>query len=369
MNHTIEQKDYYGILGIDKGATKEEIKKAYRKLAMLHHPDKVGDKGDNLFKKINEAYTVLSDDEKKQIYDTYGSEGLYEFENSPFRNSQVQLRPLVVEVECNLFELYNGTQKTVQIKRTIISGNLRNPDKIQKAEEDEDFTVNIEPFTVYGERIIEKNKGNRHQTEDIHGDLFFIIVPEKFDDENKQSKNEKNNHVADYNGYTLEELNLHYELKISLSEALMGFKLKFKFLDSKEICMSTAKITKPGTIKVIPGLGFKKNIRTPFGSMNRIGHLYVHFAVEFPDKLNAKQVKYIAAALGVPRVDKSINNSSQNRELTIYKVEDLDDPPTEDNDNHRDQQTIFVGPGMSGMSGMSGMPDMGNGESPECKMM
>lgn len=65
-------KDYYKILGIDKSASKDDIKKAFRKLAHEYHPDKKG--GDEAkFKEINEAYTVLSDDTKRSQYDTYGS--------------------------------------------------------------------------------------------------------------------------------------------------------------------------------------------------------------------------------------------------------------------------------------------------------
>ncbi len=70
--------DYYEILGVERNATKVEIKKAYRKLAMKYHPDKnPGDKeAEEMFKKINEAYQILSDDEKRAIYDRYGKEGL-----------------------------------------------------------------------------------------------------------------------------------------------------------------------------------------------------------------------------------------------------------------------------------------------------
>lgn len=65
-------KDYYKILGIEKGASKDEIKRAFRKLAHQYHPDKTG--GDEeKFKEINEAYQVLNDDKKRQTYDQFGS--------------------------------------------------------------------------------------------------------------------------------------------------------------------------------------------------------------------------------------------------------------------------------------------------------
>jgi molecular chaperone DnaJ len=66
-------KDYYKILGVEKNANKEDIKKAFRKLAHEHHPDKGGNA--EKFKEVSEAYSVLSDDSKRAQYDTYGSAG------------------------------------------------------------------------------------------------------------------------------------------------------------------------------------------------------------------------------------------------------------------------------------------------------
>lgn len=66
-------KDYYKTLGVEKGASQDEIKKAFRKLAHQHHPDKGGD--EKKFKEASEAYQVLSDEKKRSEYDTYGSAG------------------------------------------------------------------------------------------------------------------------------------------------------------------------------------------------------------------------------------------------------------------------------------------------------
>jgi molecular chaperone DnaJ len=71
------KRDYYEILGVDRNASKEEIKKAYRKLALKFHPDKNPSKdAEEKFKEISEAYAVLYDDEKRAMYNSYGHSGI-----------------------------------------------------------------------------------------------------------------------------------------------------------------------------------------------------------------------------------------------------------------------------------------------------
>ena len=64
--------DYYNVLGVDRNASEEQLKKAYKKASMQHHPDRNGG-NEEKFKQINEAYSALKDPEKRQMYDQYGT--------------------------------------------------------------------------------------------------------------------------------------------------------------------------------------------------------------------------------------------------------------------------------------------------------
>ncbi|MDW7977855.1 MAG: DnaJ domain-containing protein [Candidatus Caldarchaeum sp.] len=140
-------KDYYEILGVPRNATKEEIKRAYRKLALQYHPDRnKSPEAEEKFKEISEAYAVLVDDEKRKLYDMYGQAGVsrtystedlfrstwFDFDELfrdlglggfdsiferffGFRRRPQQPSPTYVEAELSLKEVLTGARKEVPI--------------------------------------------------------------------------------------------------------------------------------------------------------------------------------------------------------------------------------------------------------------
>ena len=131
----IENKKLYEVLGLSQSATQDEIKRAFRKLAIQHHPDKGGDQ--ELFKEINAAYEILSNEEKRQIYDKHGLEGLKNggMGASGFGDifdlftggrghgrarEQPQMKPTVRPVEITLKDAFNGKTTEIVVERSIV---------------------------------------------------------------------------------------------------------------------------------------------------------------------------------------------------------------------------------------------------------
>ena len=118
-------KDYYNILQISKNATKDEIKSAYKKLALKYHPDKNQNNkefAEDKFKEISEAYQVLSDDKKKQNYDlgnniTVTNQNPFDIYNNIFENHKNLFtnNHNIFDININNFSNFNSTNTTTQI--------------------------------------------------------------------------------------------------------------------------------------------------------------------------------------------------------------------------------------------------------------
>jgi molecular chaperone DnaJ len=126
----MSKRDYYEVLGVSKNATAEEIKKAYRKLAKEHHPDKGGD--ETLFKEISEAYEVLTDSNKKVKYDRFGHDdnrgnhddmfgGFNDIFGQYFRQRPIERvgENMTLTVKLTLEEIFEGVKKKYNYSRNV----------------------------------------------------------------------------------------------------------------------------------------------------------------------------------------------------------------------------------------------------------
>ena len=114
-----QKRDYYEVLGVNKGVSDEELKKAYRKMAKQYHPDlHPGDKdAEAKFKECNEAYAVLSDAEKRRAYDQFGHAGVDGQGFSGFSGSAVDLGDIFGSLSLEFMEAAFGVDKTITINK------------------------------------------------------------------------------------------------------------------------------------------------------------------------------------------------------------------------------------------------------------
>jgi curved DNA-binding protein len=289
--------DYYKVLGVGKGASDDELKKAYRKLAMKYHPDK--NKGDQVaeakFKEVSEAYAVLSDKEKRRQYDEFGANGFqqrysqedifqgfdfsdilkefgfgggmfggkrgggrFSFGGTPFgaggRQPQPKGQDVVYEMPLTLREIATGTQKTLTL---------------QHGERAEKVSVNIPRGITTGKKLRIPGKGSSSPYGGQPGDLYVQVkvMPDRV--------------------FSPDGPDLHIYRKIRLSDALLGTTLSIPTLEGKEL-----------NIKVPPGTNHKTKMRLAGHGLPRMkgggsGDLFVSLLVQMPKTLSDEQEELI----------------------------------------------------------------------------
>ncbi|HEY3309139.1 MAG TPA: DnaJ C-terminal domain-containing protein [Desulfuromonadaceae bacterium] len=288
--------DYYKTLGLEKGALPEDIKKAFRKLAVKYHPDRnPGDKGaEDKFKELNEAYAVLSDPQKKEKYDTYGSSGFHQqysqediFRNFDFGGTFKDMgmggnddifsrlfgnafgrggggrggfRPgpqkgadLEMETDISFRDAALGAEKLVAFRR---NGHR------------EELKVKIPAGVDNGSKIRITGKGGQGENGGPQGDLYLIIrvLPDPV--------------------FSRDGGDLSVERQITFSAACLGVSLDVPTLEGDKRIKVPAGI-QPGTKIRLKGCGIK-----PIGS-NYKGDLYVKINIHVPESLNGEQKKLV----------------------------------------------------------------------------
>jgi curved DNA-binding protein len=304
-------KDYYQILGVSRTASSEEIKKAYRKLAMQYHPDRNKDKkAEAKFKEISEAYAVLSDVEKRKQYDMFGAEGFQKrytqediFNNFDFGSIFNEFgfgggRASGPNIFTHIFgNMGNGPGQTYSRgRRTSSYGSpftdFETSSQTPRGEDlvyelaitleeaattthkvisyplngrSEKVSVKVPAGITTGKKLRLAEKGKKSPYGGPAGDLYIQIK------------------VLDHAVFRRDEDDLYLNKEIKFTEALAGTEIDVPTIDNKTL-----------RLKIPPGTQCNAKLRLKGYGMPRInsserGDAYVEIVITVPDKLNKKQ--------------------------------------------------------------------------------
>jgi len=328
----------YETLGIEKDATAAQIKKAFRKLAVKHHPDKGGDEAK--FKEISAAYEILSDEEKRAKYDKYGLEGVADEGGGGGGRSPDDLFSMFFggggrggargprkgesinhPIKVTLEDLYNGKTVKLAINRQVIVGDSKKCSAcdgqgvvvemrqigmgmyqqlqrkcatcggsgfiFESKKERKVLEVHIDKGMKHGQKVTFRGMADEKPNMEP-GDINFIVQ-------------EKEHSLFKRKG-----ADLLMTKTLSLNEALCGFEWKIKHLDGREIIVQSqpGEVIRPVTegtggpfVKKIPSEGMPSH-GNPFVK----GDLYVLFKVKFPsdNELSSDCIDALKKALPSP---------------------------------------------------------------------
>ena len=400
-------KNYYDILGLDKNANEHEIKKAYKKMAVKWHPDKNPDNKDeaeNKFKEISEAYHVLSDPEKKDIYDKYGEEGL---KNNPGFNGEEftsaddifkmffgrnngfddniffeQKRtkksdPKIVSIPFTLKDAYNGTKKKITLKIKKICGDCNgvggiNPKlcngcngsgiKVMNRQVGPGMIQRIQ--TVCNvcsgnkkiiEHICKKCNGNKVELEDKQ---FILVLDIGMENEDKKIYDNSGDHlpgetVGDVIFVMKEEKHnlfkrigndLIYNHTITLGDSIIGGTITFNNINDEKITFKEDNIIKYNSYSII------KNKGMPIAnSPNNFGDLYVKYDIIYPTKnLSQTDKESIKKILPITNINSSTDKLYISKLYTDFSIDDIE----KKNSKKKHSQQGFQGMHQQGFHGM-----------------
>ena len=245
-------KNYYDVLGVSKTATQDEIKKAYRELCKKYHPDKHGG-DDTKIKEINEAYSVIGDEQKRKEYDAQSSGFNFGgFGNGGFNFRNFQLASDInVSIKISLEEAYSGCKHPININGKI-------------------YAVDVPKGTPNGKMLIIKGLGKSGC--DIYGN------PKTGDLIVKVNVQNKDNITLNPNGI-LEVLYV-----VDWIDAILGGENEIDVFD-KKVKIRIPKFTQNGGYTIIGGKGFRK-----FNS-DECGSLKVNFLIRMPKSLTDEQIQ------------------------------------------------------------------------------
>jgi len=305
----MEYKDYYKTLGVSKTATQDEIKKAYRKLAVKYHPDKnKGNKeAENKFKEVNEANEVLSDPEKRKKYDELGENWKYYqqsgdtggFDWSQYTNQGNQGYSNY-RYEGDFDDTFSGSEFS-DFFETIFRGARRTTGSTQRGRRgsrsaymkgndlNAELSITLEDaykgaekfFDINGQSIKLKikpgisdgqilklaGKGNPGYNGGSAGDLLLKI------------------HVLHDPMYERKVNDLHTDLRINLYTAVLGGKATLRTFKGN-INVNIPKESQNGKVLRLQGMGMPV-----YGKHNQFGDLYAKITIEIPTNLSAKEQK------------------------------------------------------------------------------
>tara|TARA_Y100000768_G_scaffold206226_1_gene155408 strand:- start:3764 stop:4558 length:795 start_codon:yes stop_codon:yes gene_type:complete len=260
----------YQILGIEKEAGDDEVKKAFRRLSMRYHPDR--NKEDPLatvkFQEINSAYQNLIN--IKKFEQKVEEQHVYKNTDEIIDNLNCQEKPeaIIETIDISLEKAFTGCNEPIEIKRyiTTYKSNVKH-----LSYETETIYIPIQKGVDNNELIILKDKGNVNEY-NISGDIKIFIL------------------VVNNTKLTRKGLDLYYLKTISLKEALCGFSFNLDYLDNKIFKINNnSNILVPGSQKIIHKLGMIR------GECR--GNLIIDFNIEFPKYIDKKNIEILEKIL------------------------------------------------------------------------